>query len=75
MNRFSSTVLTLRGRLSELALSGRLLMTEELGRLGDPVPHLMYVVSVLPAHPNGQAIISISGEDIQPGAQWKREWE
>ncbi len=60
---------TLRRLLSELALSGRLLTTEELGRLGDTVPHLMYVVSVLSAHPNGQAIISISGDDIQPGAQ------
>jgi hypothetical protein len=69
MNRFSSTVLTLRRLLSELALSGRLLTTEELGRLSDTVPHLMYVVSVLSAHPNGQAIISISGDDIQPGAQ------
>jgi hypothetical protein len=60
---------TPRGLLSELALSERLLTTEELGRLGDTVPHFMYVVSVLPAHPNGQAIISISGEGIQPGAQ------
>ena len=60
---------TLRGLLPQLALSERLLTTDELGRLGDTVPHLVSAEIVLPAHPNGQAVISISGEDIQPGAQ------
>jgi len=60
---------TLRGLLSQLALLERLLTTDELGRLGYTVPHLVSVKIVLPAHPNGQAIISIAGDDIQPGAQ------
>ena len=59
----------LRGLLSRLTLPGRLLTTGELGRLGDNVPLLKSVEIVLPAHPNGHAIISISGDDIQPGAQ------
>lgn len=60
---------TLRGLLPQLALPERLLTTDELGRLGYTVPHLVSVEIVLPAHPNGQAIISIAGDDIQPGAQ------
>jgi len=60
---------TLRGLLPQLALPERLLTTDELGRLGDTVPHLVSAEIVLPAHPNGQAVISIAGEDIQPGAQ------
>jgi hypothetical protein len=60
---------TLRGLLSQLAVSERLLTTAELGRLGDTVPLLKSVVIALPAHPNGHASISISGQDIQPGAQ------
>src|SRR5260221_4772964 len=59
---------TLRGLLPQLALSERLLTTDELGRLGDSVPHLVSAEIVLPAHQGGQAIISISGDDIQPGA-------
>ncbi len=59
----------LRRLLSRLTLPGRLLTTGELGRLGDNVPLLKSVEIVLPAHPNGNAIISISGDDIQPGAQ------
>ncbi len=60
---------TLRGLLPQLALPERLLTTDELGRLGDTVPHLVSAEIILPAHPNGQAVISIAGEDIQPGAQ------
>ncbi len=59
----------LRGLLSRLTLPGRLLTTGELGRLGDNVPLLKSVEIVLPAHPNGHAIVNISGDDIQPGAQ------
>jgi hypothetical protein len=59
----------LRGLLPQLALPERLLTTGELGRLGDNVPLLKSVEIVLPAHPNGHAIINISGDDIQPGAQ------
>ena len=60
---------TLRGLLPQLALPERLLTTDELGRLGDTVPHLVSAEMVLPAHQGGQATISIAGEDIQPGAQ------
>ncbi len=60
---------TLRGLLPQLAFLERLLTTDELGRLGDSVPHLVSVAIVLPAHPNGHAIISIAGDEIQPGAQ------
>src|SRR5258708_25850654 len=60
---------SLGGLLPQLALSERLLTTDELGRLGDTVPHLVSAEIVLPAHPNGQAVISIAGEDIQPVAQ------
>jgi len=60
---------TLRGLLPQLALPQRLLTTDELGRLGDSVPHLVSVAITLPAHPNGQATISLSGADLEPGAQ------
>ncbi len=60
---------TLRGFLPQLALPERLQTTGELGRLGDTVPLLKSVVIVLPAHPNGHVTISISGQEIQPGAQ------
>jgi hypothetical protein len=60
---------TLRGLLPQLALPERLLTTDELGRLGDTVPHLVSAEMVLPAHQGGQATISIAGEAIQPGAQ------
>ncbi len=60
---------TLRGLLPQLALPERLLTTDELGRLGDTVPHLVSVEMVLPAHQGGQATISIAGDDLQPGAQ------
>jgi len=59
----------LRTLLPRLTLAERLLTTGELGRLGDNVPLLKSVEIVLPAHPNGHAIISISGDDIQLGAQ------
>jgi Domain of unknown function (DUF5667) len=59
----------LRGLLPRLTLAERLLTTGELGRLGDNVPLLKSVEIVLPAHLKGHAIISISGDDIQPGAQ------
>jgi len=60
---------TLRQLLPKLALPERLVTCSELGHLGDNVPHLKSVVIVLPAHPNGRTIISISGQGVQPGAQ------
>jgi hypothetical protein len=59
----------LRGFLSQLALPERLATTAELGHLGDSVPILKSIEIELPAHPNGQATISITGTDIQAGAQ------
>ena len=60
---------TLRSFLSQLALAERLATTAELRRLGDSVSILKSVEIELPAHPNGQATISIAGTDIQAGAQ------
>jgi hypothetical protein len=59
----------LRRLLPQLALPERLVTTSELGHLGDNVPRLKSVAIALPAHPNGRATISISGQGIQPGAQ------
>jgi hypothetical protein len=60
---------TLRQLLPKLAVPERLVTTSELGHLGDNVPHLKIVAIALPTHPNGRATISISGQDIQQGAQ------
>src|SRR5260370_29139122 len=59
----------LRSLLPQLALPERLVTTGELGRLGDNVPRLVSVEIVLTVHPKGHAIISITGDNIQPGAQ------
>lgn len=59
---------TLQGLLLRLALPERLATTDELGRLGATVPHLTSVTITLPTHPSGQATVSISGNDLQPGA-------
>src|SRR5258708_13657163 len=61
---------TLRAFLPHLALPERLVTTDELGRLGDTVPRLTSAVIVLPVHSNEQTTVSISGDDLQPGAQW-----
>jgi Domain of unknown function (DUF5667) len=61
---------TLRGLLPQLALAERLLTTDELGSLGDRVPHLLSAEIVLSTHSNeDSATISIAGSNIQPGAQ------
>src|SRR6266702_196490 len=60
---------TLRGLLPQLDVPERLITTDELGRLGETVPHLLSVEVVLSAPANEQATISISGDNIQPGAQ------
>lgn len=60
---------TLRGLLPQLDVPERVITTDELGRLGDHVPHLLSTEIVPSTHPNGQAIVSISGDNIQPGAQ------
>jgi hypothetical protein len=59
----------LRQLLPKLALPDRLVTCSELGHLSDNVPRLKSVAIVLPAHPNGRATISISGQGVQPGAQ------
>ena len=60
---------TLRKFLPQLALTERLLTTDELGRLGETVPRLQSAEIVLSAHPVEHAAISITGDNIQPGAQ------
>jgi len=60
---------TLRSFLPQLALAERLATTAELGHLGDSVPILKSIEIELPAHPNGQATIRITGTGIQAGAQ------
>ncbi len=59
----------LRALLLRLAVPERQATTDELGRLGETVPHLRQVELTLPAHPNGLASIRISGENMQAGAQ------
>jgi hypothetical protein len=62
---------TLRKFLPQLALTERLLTTDELGRLGDTVPRLQGAdVEIVPSvHPVEHVAISITGDNIQPGAQ------
>lgn len=59
----------LRELLSKLAVPERVLTTDELGRLGETVSALTQAQVTLPAQPNGQASVSISGSNLQPGAQ------
>jgi hypothetical protein len=59
----------LRGLLPQLTLEERLATTNTLGGLGDSVPHLQSVQINLPAYPGGLATISITGTDLQSGAQ------
>jgi hypothetical protein len=65
----SDAVHMLRGLLSRLALPERLATTSELGELGDTVPLLTHARLILPVHPNGQAIISLQGSNLQAKAQ------
>lgn len=59
---------TLREMLPRLAVPERLLTTNILSRLGDVVPRLKSVELTSLRHPNGQIIISLTGEDLQPAA-------
>ncbi len=65
----SDAIHILRGLLPRLTLSERMATTGELARLGDNVPRLINGMLILPLHPNGLATISLSGNDLQPGAQ------
>ncbi len=58
----------LRGLLPHLALSEQLLTTNELGRLGDTVPNVDSAAMVV-VHSSKQATITITGNNLQPGAQ------
>src|SRR5207253_6971140 len=60
---------TLRTFLPQLNVPDRLVTTDELGRLGDIVPRLLSVEIVLSVRSSRHTIISISGDNIQPGAQ------
>lgn len=59
---------TLRAFLPQLNVPDRLVTTDELGRLGDTVPHLLSV-EIDHEYSSCQRIIIISGNNIQPGAQ------
>jgi hypothetical protein len=58
----------LRGLLPHLALSEQLLTTDELGKLGDTVPNVDSAAMVV-VHSSKQATITITGNNLQPGAQ------
>ena len=59
----------LRWLLLQVAVPERQATTDELGQLGETVPHLTQVEVTLPAHSNGQASISIRGDGLQAGAR------
>jgi hypothetical protein len=65
----SDAIHILRNLLPKLTLSERLATTGELTHLGDNVPLLINGMLILPPHPHGRATISLSGSDLQPGAQ------
>jgi len=65
----SNAIHILRSLLPKLTLSERLATTGELTHLGDNVPLLINGMLILPPHPHGRATISLSGSDLQPGAQ------
>ncbi|MBV9230938.1 MAG: hypothetical protein JOZ18_16630 [Chloroflexi bacterium] len=58
----------LRGLLPRLALSEKLLTTDELGRLDDAVPHISSAEVIVSLHPKMEATISIAGKNLQSGA-------
>jgi len=65
----SDTIHILRRLLPKLTLSERLATTGELAHLGGNVPYLTSGMLILPPHPHGRATISLSGSDLQSGAQ------
>ncbi|GER83833.1 hypothetical protein KTAU_24700 [Thermogemmatispora aurantia] len=66
----SDSIHELRHLLSRLGLPERLATTRELGQLGDTVPTLVHVTVVLQSHStNGLVTITLTGSDLQPGAQ------
>ncbi|RAQ94266.1 DUF5667 domain-containing protein [Thermogemmatispora tikiterensis] len=66
----SDSIHELRHLLSRLGLPERLATTRELGQLGDTVPTLAHVTVVLQSHStNGLVTITLTGSDLQPGAQ------
>jgi uncharacterized protein YwbE len=59
----------LRALLHTLTSTASAATTTELGRLGEAIPSVTGASIILPAHPKGNATISITGSGIQPGAQ------
>lgn len=59
----------LRGLLHTLTSTASSATTTELGRLGEPIPQVHRASIALPAHPRGNATITIVGNGIQSGAQ------
>jgi Domain of unknown function (DUF5667) len=62
------TIHVLRSLLSRLAIPERLTTTDELANLGDKVPHIDRAIVQLPAHPNEEAIIHFTGNNIDSKA-------
>lgn len=65
----ANAVHVLRGLLSGLALPERLATTAQLARLGDTVPRLNEATLIFPSHSNGRTTLTLSGSDLQAGAQ------
>lgn len=65
----ANAVSVLRGLLPGLSLAGRLATTAQLGRLGVAVAHVFQGVMTFFSRPGGQTLISLSGSNLQAGAQ------
>jgi hypothetical protein len=65
----TDAVHVLRDLLPALSFAERLATTAELARLGNTVAIVLAAAVTLPPHPNGHALISLSGRNFQGGAQ------
>jgi hypothetical protein len=65
----ADAVHVLRSLLSGLSFAERLATTAHLAHLGDTVALVLAGVVTLPSHPNGHALVSLSGKNLQAGAQ------
>lgn len=63
------TIHVLRSLLHGLSLAERLATTVQLARLGDSVAQVAHGVVTFLSHPNGHAQVSLSGSNLQAGAQ------
>ncbi|HEY7127857.1 MAG TPA: DUF5667 domain-containing protein, partial [Ktedonobacterales bacterium] len=65
----SDAIAVLHGLLLHLNLREELTTTDELDHLGEAVSQVASVEVTLPAHPNGQATVTLQGTSLQFGAQ------